>query len=313
MISRAALLIYLVAFFTLVAAGLGLPIPEELPIVGAGMAVGHAREDPALADAVCQVMLAFDASPQSGFPWVGPLVSSQVEVPPIQPPVRLLWEIMLPLLILGVVISDSLLYGIGRLWGPRLLDMRWMKRLVPPERYQRIEDNFHRYGVLVLLFARFLPTIRSPIFIIAGIMQLPFKRFVLADGLYALPGVSLLFFLAFWFGDTFRNLVLSFERRVDSAKPILILVALAGITAYLVYHFFRHPVATGDPREEIPVIGGQVAAKISCPDDQPPILSHGEWHCPDESVSVSKSHDPGEGKNTPVPHSPDSAAGSAGK
>ena len=30
---------------------------------------------------------------------------------------------------------------------------------------------------------------------------------------------------------------------------------------------------TGDPREEIPVIGGQVAAKITSPDDQPPVLS----------------------------------------
>ena len=195
---------------------------------------------------------------------------------------------MLPILILGVVVSDGLLYGMGRFWGPRLLETAWMKHFIPPERHGRIEENFHKYGVLVLLFARFLPTIRSPVFIIAGVMRLPFKRFLLADGLYAIPGVSLLFTLAFWFGDTFRNLVLSFERRVNSAKPILILLALAAATAYLVYHFFRHPVATGDPREELPVIGPQVAAKITCPDDQPPVLSHGEWTCPDGSKPISK-------------------------
>jgi membrane protein DedA with SNARE-associated domain len=275
--SRAALWIYLGAFLSLVAAGIGFPIPEEVPIVVAGAMVGHASEDPSLYDAVFQVMAGFEASPNTAFPWVGPIVSSQVDVPPtVTPQVRLLWEIMLPLLILGVVISDGLLYGIGRFWGPRLLETMWMKRLIPPKRRLRIEENFHKYGVLVLLFARFLPTIRSPVFIIAGIMRLPFKRFLLADGLYAIPGVSLLFFLAFWFGDTFRNLVLAFERRVDSAKPILILLGLAAVTAYLVYHFFRHPVATGDPREEIPVIGQQVAAKITRPDDQPPVLSHSE-------------------------------------
>jgi membrane protein DedA with SNARE-associated domain len=217
------------------------------------------------------------------------VVSSQVEPPPVTPQVRLLWEIMLPLLILGVVISDGLLYGIGRLWGPRLLKTAWMKRLIPAERQRRIEENFHKYGVLVLLFARFLPTIRSPIFIIAGIMQVPFKRFVMADGLYAIPGVSLLFLLAFWFGDTFRNLVLSFERRVASAKPILILLALIAVTAYLVYHFFRHPVATGDPREELPVIGQQVAAKIT-PSDQSPVLSHAEEN---GSEAISKVQDAG--------------------
>jgi membrane protein DedA with SNARE-associated domain len=288
-LDRAALWIYLGAFCSLVAAGLGFPIPEEVPIVFAGAMVGHASEDPGVYDALSQVVAGFAGSPIAAVPWVGPVVSSQVEPPPVTPQVRLLWEIMLPLLILGVVISDGLLYGIGRLWGPRLLQTAWMKRLIPAERHRRIEENFHKYGVLVLLFARFLPTIRSPIFIIAGIMRVPFKRFVMADGLYAIPGVSLLFFLAFWFGDTFRNLVLSFERRVDSAKPILILLALITVTAYLVYHFFRHPVATGDPREELPVIGQQVAAKIT-PSDQPPVLSHAEEN---GSEAISKVQDAG--------------------
>ena len=306
MLDRAALWIYLGAFFSLVAAGVGFPIPEELPIVVAGGMVGHASEDPALTDAVSQVMVGYAGTPNEPFPWTGLILSSQVEPPPVTPPVRLIWWIMLPVLILGVVISDGLLYSMGRFWGPRLLETRLIKRLVPPERRKRIEENFNKYGVLVLLFARFLPTIRSPVFIVAGIMRVPFKRFVIADGLYAIPGVSLLFFLAFWFGDTFRNLVLGFERRVASAKPILILVGLAAVTGYMVYHFFRHPVATGDPREELPVIGGQVAAKIRCPDDQPPMLSHGEWLCPDGSKPNSQ-------ESTSVPRSPDSAAESAGK
>jgi membrane protein DedA with SNARE-associated domain len=296
--SRAALWIYLGAFLSLVAAGLGFPIPEEVPIVVAGAMVGHASEDPTSSDPVSQVVAGFAGAPNVAFPWFGPVLSCLVEVPPpASPPVRLHWGIMLPVLILGVVISDGLLYGMGRFWGPRLLETMFVKRLIPPKRHQRIEENIHKYGVLVLLFARFLPTIRSPIFIIAGIMRLPFKRFLFADGLYAIPGVSLLFFLAFWFGDTFRNLVFAFERRVDSAKPMLILLALAAVTAYLVYHFFRHPVATGDPREEIPVIGQQVAAKITRPEDQPPILTSSEWICSDGSEPISPSKDLGQRKN----------------
>jgi membrane protein DedA with SNARE-associated domain len=311
--SRAALWIYLGAFLSLVAAGLGFPIPEEVPIVVAGAMVGHASEDNSSVDPVSQIVGGFAGSPNDAFPWIGPILSSQVEVPPpVDPPVRLLWGIMLPLLILGVVISDGLLYGMGRFWGPRLLETVFVKRLIPPNRYQKIEENIHKYGVLVLLFARFLPTIRSPIFIIAGIMRLPFKRFLLADGLYAIPGVSLLFFLAFWFGDTFRNLIFAFERRVDSAKPILILLALAAITAYLVYHFFRHPVATGDPREEIPVIGPQVAAKITRPEDQPPVLTNSDWMCPGDSGPMAL-NESGQRNDNSAPRFPDSPAGSAGK
>jgi membrane protein DedA with SNARE-associated domain len=259
-LDKAALYIYFGVFISLVAAGLGFPIPEEVPIVTGGWLVGHASGE--LADRVAPAVAAsLAATPDAGFPaglpWTGLALSSNIDLPPL---VR--WWVMLPLCILGVVISDALLYGIGRLWGPRLLDRRWMKRLVPPERRKRIEDNFHDYGVMVLLFARFLPTIRSPIFIMAGIMRLSFARFLLADGLYAIPGVSLLFFLAFWFGDQFRDLILSAEGKVQAARPLLILLGLAAITGYLIWHFFRHPVATGDPREELPVIGGQVTKII---------------------------------------------------
>ena len=111
----------LTTFALLVAAGVGFPIPEEVPVVGAGL-------------------------------WVG-------QNPELRP-----WSFLaLPICILGVVISDALLYTIGRLYGPRLLEYRWTSRLLPPEKLARIEGNFHKYGVKILLFARVLPGIRSPI------------------------------------------------------------------------------------------------------------------------------------------------------
>src|SRR5207244_5891942 len=205
----------IIAFSCLVAAGIGFPIPEELPIVGAGIWVGQNAE-------------------------AGPLK----------------W-VILPVCIAGLVISDGLLYGVGRYFGPKLLEWRVVKRVLPPQKRERIESNFHQYGVLTLLFARFLPAIRSPIFITAGIMRLSFAKFVIADGIYAIPGVSLLFSLAYWFGDQFRDLVIE---KVQVIRPLLILLAIAAVAGFLLYHFLRRPVASGDP-EEFPIIG-KVAAKI---------------------------------------------------
>jgi membrane protein DedA with SNARE-associated domain len=136
-----------------------------------------------------------------------------------------------------------------------------MKRLMPPEKRTRIEGNFHRYGVKILLFARLLPGIRAPIFITAGTMRLPLKRFLLADGIYAIPGVSLLFFLAFWFTNSFRDLVERAEAKVIQWRPILILAAVVAVTVYFIVHVYRKPVSTGDP-QELPLIGPQVAARI---------------------------------------------------
>src|SRR5262245_7459873 len=63
----------------------------------------------------------------------------------------------LPICILGVLISDVLLYAIGRLWGPALLKRRYFARLIPPDKRERIENNFHHYGVRILLLIRWLP------------------------------------------------------------------------------------------------------------------------------------------------------------
>lgn len=209
-----------ITFSLLVAAGIGFPIPEEFPIIGAGIWAGH------------------NAGPTR---WL-----------------------ILPVCITGVVLSDGLLYGMGRYFGPKILEWRGIKRLLPPQKRERIESNFHKYGVLTLLFARFLPAIRSPIFITAGIMRLSFAKFVIADSIYAVPGVSLLFFLSFWFGDSFRDY---FVEKVHELRPLLILLAIAAVAGFLAYHFLRRPVASGDP-EELPLLGTRVAAKVA-PSDQP--------------------------------------------
>jgi membrane protein DedA with SNARE-associated domain len=218
----ADLYVYVGVFAALVAAGVGFPMPEEIPIVTAGALAGHAAQDPNR---------------------------------------TLHWWLLLPVCILGVVISDGLLYLVGRVFGLGLLKFPLMARLLPPERLRRIQHNFRRYGVLILLFARFLPGIRSPIFLTAGMMRLSWRRFLLADGLYAIPGVSLLFFLAYWFTDQFRDLVERAEADLDRVRPLLIVAAILGIGVYLVVQFLRHPVHTGDP-EELPLIGDQVAASI---------------------------------------------------
>lgn len=267
MFSRAALYVYVLTFLALVAAGVGFPIPEELPIVTAGALVGHAAEDHERPEAWPEVLLVGGITPAMAWPASVPWGAVQLscDPKPLEPPLPLRWWIMLPVCILGVVISDGLLYGMGRYFGRPLLEKPFVARLLPPVKRQRIEDNFHRYGVLVLLFARFLPTIRSPIFIMAGIMKLSFTKFLLADGLYALPGVSLLFFLAFWFGDQFRDLIVHAESKVEKLRPLIVLLLIAGVAGYLLAHFFRHPVATGDPREEVPLVGGKVAEKIEHP------------------------------------------------
>lgn len=249
----AEVLAYLGVFTALVAAGFGMPIPEELPIVGAGALVGHNASVPRVPPEASALLT---AAPHAGFP-AGVPWGGLVKAAAYYPPLKVRWWLMLPICILGVVISDGFLYGIGRLGGERVLEFSWIKRFLPRDRLLEIERNFHERGVLILLFARVLPGIRAPIFITAGIMKLSLRRFLLADGIYAIPGVSLLFFLAYWFTDHFVALV----HRVDSVRPILVVAVIAAVGGYMLFHFLNRPMSTGDPKE-LPLIGDQVAARL---------------------------------------------------
>jgi membrane protein DedA with SNARE-associated domain len=206
---------YLGIFLGILATGIGFPMPEELPIVvGGGLAGSTAGEGEN----------------------------------------KILWWIMLPVCILGVVIGDTLLYGIGRLWGRRLLQYHWVKkRLLPPERLESIERNFHQYGIQILLFARLTPGIRAPIFFTAGFTRLALIRFILADAVYAVPGVSLLFFLGYWFAGNLVNLL----KDVEHVKSILVLAAILAVAGYFLYRYLRRPVVTGNPTD-VPKLVEQV-------------------------------------------------------
>jgi membrane protein DedA with SNARE-associated domain len=193
---------YLGVFVALIAAGFGFPIPEELPVITAGILVGH--EDTTLK-----------------------------------------WYIMLPVVMAGVVIGDGILYAIGRLYGRRLLNLGWVQRhFVPPEKRAEIERNFATRGIMVLLGARLLPGIRTPIFIMAGILRVPFGRFLFADAIYAVPMVNVIF----WLSYTLTDQVLVIFNRINEYKPLVLSHLLAATAGALLYKYViaRH-VSTGEP------------------------------------------------------------------
>jgi membrane protein DedA with SNARE-associated domain len=155
---------------------------------------------------------------------------------------------MLPLCIAGIVICDGLLYGIGRIWGTRLLDLKWVQhRVVTPDKRAKIEKNIQEKGILILLGARLLPGIRSPIFIIAGSLRVPLTRFLIAVGLYAGPGVNLLFWLAYFLTDQMLVIYHNMHETVLKYRPLVLVSVLSAIAGALFHRFvLAKRVTVGD-------------------------------------------------------------------
>src|SRR3712207_6938046 len=57
----------------------------------------------------------------------------------LHPEVR--WWLALPACSLGILCADLVLYGVGRRWGPRLFEYRWVQKVMSTERRQRIEKR----------------------------------------------------------------------------------------------------------------------------------------------------------------------------
>ncbi len=210
----------------LVAAGFGLPVPEEIPIVTAGAMVGHDAQE----------LIHDDIAGALGG---GPLAYLTP-----QPTNVTKWWIMLPVIIIAVVVGDSVLYCVGRFGGTRLLANGWVqRRILPPDRQASIVENFHKNGIMILLGARLTPGLRSPVFLMAGVLRMSVRRFLLADLLYAIPGVNILFWLSYVFTDQFVEAIKSVERH----KPLVFAVILAAIIGAALYKIISsRKVSTGD-------------------------------------------------------------------
>ncbi len=88
----------------------------------------------------------------------------------------------------SILAFDLLPLVLGRIFGARLLRIRWLRVVVTRRRLAEFDRWFRRRGDLVIFFARFLAGIRTIAFFTAGVMKMPLRRFLLLDGL----GISIL-------------------------------------------------------------------------------------------------------------------------
>ncbi|MDF0606809.1 DedA family protein [Neisseriaceae bacterium TC5R-5] len=99
----------------------------------------------------------------------------------------------------GVLLGDTFMFTIGRVMGDKVLNFRPVARILTPQRFAAVQEKFEKYGNWVLFVARFLPGLRTPIFITAGMTcRVPFWRFLLMDGFAALISVPVWVYLGYY-------------------------------------------------------------------------------------------------------------------
>lgn len=138
-------------------------------------------------------------------------------------------HVMFALTMFGVLLGDAAIFMLGHHYGARILQWRFVARVLTPERYAMVQEKFDRYGNRMLFFARFLPGMRTTVYLTAGTThRVSFLRFLLIDTLAALISVPFWVYLGFFGADNHDWLVKWIHRGQSS------LWALVGILLLIV-------------------------------------------------------------------------------
>lgn len=123
--------------------------------------------------------------------------------------------ILIPLLTLAAILGDSAGYWFGARVGVKLFE-RKDSRFFRQEHLKRAKDFYEHHGVLAIVLARFLPIIRTFAPIVAGIVQMRYRTFLI----YNIAGA-----LLWGAGVTFTGYYLG-EKIPSIEKYLTLIVAL---------------------------------------------------------------------------------------
>lgn len=128
----------------------------------------------------------------------------------------------------GALLSAWEAYWIGRLLGPKLYEVRLLKKIITPHKIERLHYYYERYGIWTFIVGRFVPGgVRNALFMTSGLGKMPFPLFVVRDLCGCLLSSGLLFSIGYKFGEHHDLLFTYFKRYQFIALGILLLIILA--------------------------------------------------------------------------------------
>jgi membrane-associated protein len=136
--------------------------------------------------------------------------------------------VLLPLLAVAAVLGDNVGYWFGRKTGPRIFS-RTESRFFKPKYLKQAHAFYEKHGGKTIIIARFMPFVRTFAPIVAGAVDMEYKRFFLYNlvgGLLWSVGITLI-------GYVFGNIPFV-KNNLEIALVVIILLSLAPIVVHQV-------------------------------------------------------------------------------
>lgn len=190
----------------LLAAGFGLPLPEDIPLLAAGWLVHKGGAD---------------------------------------------LRLMIFSGLFGVILGDTTLFVLGHRYGMHVLEHRLFRWLAKPWLLEKVRSMYTSHGAKILFAARFMPGLRSIVFLNAGVFRVPYWKFLAFDGGAALISVPL-WILAGWKFSAHIEQLLGSARLASYIIGTVLALALLAWGLWEYYHNYRK--RNGGKKAEAPIV-----------------------------------------------------------
>lgn len=193
---------FIVLFMT--ASSFGLPIPEEMTLVSAGL-------------------VAYMAKHPDQFP------------PPYPGAEGVNLFILAVVCFVAVLGSDLIIYFLGKFFGRKIIKTKFFNNNIGQERFDKINKAFNKYSYWACGLFRFTPGVRFPGHMSCGLMGIPLWQFLLVDGTAALLSVPTQVILVANYGE----IILAKIQEFKIALAIIIGIVVSIWLLKRLYHFVQ--------------------------------------------------------------------------
>lgn len=137
---------------------------------------------------------------------------------------RVFWIVVIATI--AATLGDNLGFAVGYYGGRPLLARYQSLFKIPVRTVQRGEDLFARYGAVTIFFARFIFGLRIIAGPLAGVLRMPWRKFLAFNFLGAVLWVTVVASVGYLFGQHWERLQRDMKR-VDISIAVILLVGAA--------------------------------------------------------------------------------------
>jgi membrane protein DedA with SNARE-associated domain len=135
----------------------------------------------------------------------------------------------------GLLTTDFLLYSVGKKYGRRLVEHKRFQRIITNDRLAKLEEKFKKWGALVVFFGRHLLGLRAQIFLVAGVMRISWKKFLMVDATSTLLTITLWGGLGYAGGNSIQTL----RKDITRIETIIVVTLTILVVSAIFLKYFK--------------------------------------------------------------------------